>query len=146
MEYAPDEGKGWRRNLQQWLESRFGCVVFNPNVESEKALRRLGAGSNFREMKHTDPQRYREIVARLVDLDCHEIAERSDIVLCYWDESAMKGAGTKGELTIARYSAKAVFMVTEVPLSDIPGWVLGCTTRVFESFDQLKAFLASPGT
>ena len=76
-----------------------------------------------------------------MDHDCREIAERSDVVICYWDESAMRGAGTKGELTMARFFGKPVYMVTTLPHTEIPGWVLGCTTEFFPSFDQLKTFL-----
>ena len=36
----------------------------------------------------------------------------SDCVICLWDEGAARGAGTKGELTIARYFGKPVYLVT----------------------------------
>ena len=54
----------------------------------------------------------------------------------------MRGAGTKGELTMARYFGKPVYMVTAIPLQDIPGWVLGCTDRIFPSFEALQQFLS----
>jgi hypothetical protein len=82
-------------------------------------------------------------VRQLVDLDCREIAERSNYLICFWDSGAMRGAGTKGELTIARYFGKPVYLVTSIPFRDIPGWVLGCTDKIFPGFDQLKKFLLS---
>jgi hypothetical protein len=141
MEYASDEGKDWRRKLQQWLETELGCEVFNPNIESEKFLRVNAPGVDFRKMKSVDLPRYRQLVAKLVEIDCREITERSDFIICYWDQSAMLGAGTKGEVTMAKYSGKPVYMVTSTPHHQIPGWVLGCTTRLFASFEDLKAFL-----
>jgi hypothetical protein len=141
MEYAADEGRDWRGRLQEWLEQEMGCTVFNPNLESEHFFRTHLPGIDFRKLKETDITRFQQTVARLVDIDCKEIAERSDYVLCYWDESAMRGAGTKGELTIARYFGRPVYMVTAVARGDIPGWVLGCTTEVFGSFEGLKQFL-----
>jgi hypothetical protein len=141
MEYAPGEGRDWREGLHGWLEAELGWEVFNPNVESDRTLAHLCPGRDMRLLKRDDPLEYRRIVAALVDLDCREIAERSDVVICYWDEGAMRGAGTKGELTMAKYFGKPVYMVTSLPHVDIPGWVLGCTTVFFSSFEDLKSFL-----
>ncbi len=143
MEYAANEGRDWRQDLQQWLESELGWTVFNPNLESERFLARRIPGSDFRLMKQRDPEKFRAVVTEIVELDSREIAERSDLVVCYWDEGAARGAGTKGEVTIARFTGKPVFVVTSIPEADIPGWVLGCTTRLFPTFDALKNFLVT---
>ncbi len=146
MEYASNEGRDWRRMMQEWLACECACSVFNPNQESDRLFKTRYEGVDFRSLKHEDPARYRAIVSELVDIDCREIAEHSDLVLCYWDAAAQRGAGTKGELTIARYFGKPVYLVTTMPVEEIPGWVLGCTTRIFGSFDELKEELhpASP--
>lgn len=141
MEYASDEGRDWRATMHAWLEKELSCEVFNPNLESEAFFRSRYPDVDFRSMKQTDPARYNEIASGLVDLDCHEIAERTDYLVCYWDVSAMMGAGTKGELTMARFFGKPVYMVTTVPHHEIPGWVLGCTTRFFSTFEELREFL-----
>jgi hypothetical protein len=141
MEYSPGEGRVWREEMQGWLEENLGWEVFNPNLESDRMLAVLCPGRDLRALKHTDLPEYGRIVSRLVEHDCREIAERSDVVICYWDEGAMRGAGTKGELTMAKYFGKPVYMVTVLPRTEIPGWVLGCTTAFFSSFDELKPFL-----
>ncbi len=141
MEYAAGEGRDWRSVLQAWLEQELHASVFNPNVESDRLFATRHPGVDFRSLKTGDPARYRAIAAELVDTDCREIAERSDVVICFWDSSAMRGAGTKGELTMARYFHKPVFMVTTMPEADIPGWVLGCVTRCFRDFEELERFL-----
>ncbi len=141
MEYAENEGRDWRSALQDWLESTFSCSIFNPNRESERFLARRHPGLDLRELKFTDIVRFTRIVSEIVDLDCREIADQTDVVICYWDEGAMRGAGTKGELTMARFTGKPVYMVTSMPPAEIPGWVLGCTTRIFGSFEELKTFL-----
>jgi hypothetical protein len=143
MEYAANEGRDWRRDLQQWLEDELGCTVFNPNVESERFLSRRFPGIDFRQLKIDNPSLFKTIVWEIVELDCREIAERSDFVICYWDDGAARGAGTKGEVTIARHTGKPVYLVTSVPEVDIPGWVLGCTTALYGSFHDLRAFLSS---
>jgi hypothetical protein len=141
MEYASDEGRDWRRELQKWLHEELGWEVFNPNEESERFVRTHLDGIDFRRLKQEDPTRFIQAVTKIVQHDCDEIAKRTDIVVCYWDESAARGAGTKGEITIARYFRKPVYVVTTIPAEEIPGWVLGCTTRMFADFDELKGFL-----
>ena len=141
MEYSADEGRDWRAALQSWLVNTLHCEVFNPNHESDRFFRTHHPAVDFRKLKDGDIQQYKTIAAGLVDLDCKEIAERSDFVICYWDESAMRGAGTKGELTMARYFGKPVYIVTAMPHKEIPGWILGCATEMFASFEEMKAFL-----
>lgn len=143
MEYSEGEGMEWRQHLQSWLETQMNHEVFNPNVESEKFFGQHHPGVDFRKLKFEDTDRYTAIIRNLVDIDCSEIASRSDYLICYWDEGAAKGAGTKGELTMAKYFRKPVYLVTSYPLHDIPGWVLGCVTRTFRNFNELKEFLGS---
>jgi hypothetical protein len=143
MEYAKNEGMDWRNSMDTWLRESLGHKIFNPNTESEKFLNKSLPNKNFRLLKSTDIETYSKIVKKFVIIDSKEIALRSDYVICYWDKSAQRGAGTKGELTIARYFNKPVYMVTRISKEQIPGWVLGCVTKSFNSFDQLKDFLLS---
>ena len=141
MEYADNEGRDWRQAVQEWIETELDWTVFNPNSESDRLFKTHHPSVNIRALKSTDTLKYKEIIEKLVEIDCKEIAERSDIVICYWDESAMRGAGTKGEVTIAKHFGKPVYMVTSMPLDEIPGWVLACTAEVFATFDSLYTFL-----
>ena len=141
MEYAVGEGAGWRNSLQGWLERTLQHSVFNPNAESDAFFAARYPGLDIRKLKSEDLGRYTDILRLLVDIDTREIAERSDYVVCFWDEGAVKGAGTKGELTIARFFNKPVYLVTDHAHAEIPGWVLGCTTRIFTDFEELKKFL-----
>ena len=143
MEYASGEGRDWRSEMQAWLERELGCTVFNPNLESDRLLGTEYPGIDFREMKTRDIARYRAIVERMVTIDCDEIAARTDFVVVYWDDSAQRGAGTKGELTMAHFFKKPVYMVTAIPAGSIPGWVLGCVSRIFGDFGSLKEFLST---
>jgi hypothetical protein len=143
MEYARKEGMDWRNKLDDWIKNNLQQSVFHPNKESEKFLGNILPNKDFRELKSTNIELYTRIVRKFVDLDSKEIALRSDYIICYWDKSAQQGAGTKGELTIARYFNKPVYMVTHMPKEKIPGWVLGCVTEFFSSFEQLEEFLLS---
>jgi hypothetical protein len=143
MEYADGEGVGWRKEMQEWIEKHLRHEVFNPNVESERLFATTYKGVDFRKLKSENLEQYRKIAQQLVEFDCSEIARRTDYVVCYWDESAAKGAGTKGELTMAKFFGKPVYLVTKFPLHELPGWVLGCVTKTFRSFEELKEFLSS---
>jgi hypothetical protein len=143
MEYARSEGAHWRRELQEWMEATLRHAVFNPNDESEKYFAAHHPGIDFRALKKENLNHYREIARGLVEIDCREIATQTDYLVCYWDEGAALGAGTKGELTMASYFKKPVYLVTPFPLEELPGWVLGCTTRTFPDFRELKSFLAA---
>ena len=127
--------------MDRWISDRLGHSVYNPNVESDTILSRVLPNGNFRLLKTQDLARYIVIVRDLIDRDIQEIAQRTDYVICNWDESAQRGAGTKGEVTMARYTGKPVYLVTEMNHQDIPGWVLGCATKIFGSFDELREFL-----
>ena len=141
MEYARDEGVDWRLMMEQWIVRELGHSVFNPNAESAKYLKKRLPGVSLRKLKFSDIDRFQRVVNGIVRLDSEEIARRSDYVICYWDRGAQRGAGTKGELTIARFFRKPVYMVTKMQRSNIPGWVLGCTSAIFCSFGELKSFL-----
>jgi hypothetical protein len=141
MEYAKDEGVDWRAEMNAWVVRELGHKVFNPNTESEKYLRRNLSRRDLRRLKFSDIQKFQAVVRGIVSLDSREIAFRSDYVICLWDTSALRGAGTKGELTIAKFFNKPVYMVTRMKPERIPGWVLGCTSKIFRSFDELKNYL-----
>ena len=143
MEFAKGEGIDWRKEMDEWIRSSLCHTVYNPNVESEAFFSKKLPGGRFRELKLENIEKYVDLVRNLIDMDSHEIAERTDYVVCYWDESAQRGAGTKGEVTMARFTGKPVYMVTSMKLQDIPGWVLGCTQKVFSSFDALREFLSA---
>ncbi len=141
MEYARGEGRDWRETMEDWLTKELGHSVFNPNKESEKYLAKKLPNQNLRKLKFSDIAKFQSIVRGIVKIDSLEIAHKSDYVICYWDASALKGAGTKGELTIARFFGKPVYMVTRMSKTDIPGWVLGCVTTIFPAFSALKNHL-----
>ena len=144
MDYADGEGAQWRTELQRWLENNLHQSVFNPNIESDRFFATHYPLVDFRKLKVENIQQYQEIVRQLVGIDCKEIAEHSDYLVCYWDEGAARGAGTKGELTMAKFFGKPVYLVTSYPLHELPGWVLGCVTKTFPNFADLKNFLSEP--
>jgi hypothetical protein len=71
------------------------------------------------------------------------VEERSDALVAYWDEHAGKGAGTQGELTVAYRRGLPVYLVTKLPADQVSGWVLGCASHVFSSFEELHEYMST---
>lgn len=142
MEYSPDGGRLWRERIRLWLEQNLNHRVYDPTEEarrllSEEELRNLAS------WKTTDLERYRRTMRIVINHDLDIMAGRADYVVCLWDEAAARGGGTHAELTAAYRKGIPVYLVTEFPVAEISGWVVGCADRVFPNFDELKAFLAA---
>ncbi len=141
MEFAENYGADWRDEISIWLNKKLNQTSFNPVKASEEFLTSKYRGVDFRSTKVNDFAKHQEIARKIVNLDCEEIILRCDYIICYYDESAQRGAGTKGELTIAAIFGKPVYFVSGMELEKIPSWVLGCADEIFSNFDSLKSFL-----
>ena len=64
-----------------------------------------------------------------------------DYLICLWDESVFKGAGTHAEVTLAYDCKKPVYLINKIGVSDLSGWIMACSSEIFPDFDQLKSFL-----
>jgi Nucleoside 2-deoxyribosyltransferase len=140
IEYAPDKGKAWREKLTPFLQS-LGCDVYDPAQDEQKNLTD-DERTNFRSWKATDLPRFQRTIRKIIDWDIEWITRRADAIIVYWDEYAGRGAGTSGELTAAYRYGKPIYLVAAMPVENISGWILGCATRVFTTFDELSFHLA----
>jgi nucleoside 2-deoxyribosyltransferase len=139
IEYAPDQGRAWRREIAPFLRDELGHRVYDPAEDERKSLTDE-EWQNLRRWKTADFARFQETVRKIIAFDL-EIVCRADFVVCCWDKYCTKGAGTSAELTLAHRSGIPVYLVTQMPIRDVSGWILGCTTRLFSSFEELKQFL-----
>ena len=140
IEHAPDLGKKWREELSVFLSRELNHEYYNPLEEEENCLTKEELIS-FRGLKATDVEAYKVIIRKLIDGDLKELINNIDYVICLWDEYSEKGGGTYGELTVAYEHGIPVYMVTEKLKTEISGWILGCTTEIFNDFTELKTFL-----
>jgi len=141
MEYAAEGGRDWRERIRLWLQDNLNHRVYDPTREA----RRLFSAEELRGLpswKTQDPERFRRIMRIAINHDLDVMANQADYVICFWDEAAARGGGTQAELTAAYRKGIPVYLVTEMPGEEISGWVLGCTDKVFGTFDELKSFLA----
>ena len=139
IEYSPDSGRGWRREITPFLRDDLGHSVYDPAEDERKSLTEEEQ-NNLRSWKQTDFSRFQKAVRKIIEWDL-DIVARSDYVICYLDEHAMKGGGTSAELTFAHRRNIPVYTVTELPLQEVSGWILGCCTQIFGSFEELRSFL-----
>ena len=139
IEHSGDGGRGWRRDIRLFLEE-IGDEVYDPAADEKKDLteeERRG----FRRWKTESPERFREVVRKIIAWDLSRIETRCDYVLAFWDESASRGGGTAAEITLAYRQGKPVYLVLGMPREAASGWVLAAASEVFESFEELKGFL-----
>ena len=144
IEFAADGGKMWRRKLMPFLRDELGHRVYDPaedekkNLTDEEVLR-------FREWKQTDIERFRRVVRKIIQFDLDLIENKADYVICHWDDSTGLGGrmpgGTSAELTVAYRKGIPVYLVTQLPIEQISGWMLACADQVFQTIDALKRFL-----
>jgi hypothetical protein len=141
IEYADKFGRGWRDDLESWLIDQLHHEVFNPTKESITFFEKNFPGFKRSNLKQESENKIRLIIGQLIHFECNEIIKNCNYVICYWDESCHKGAGTQGELTLAKFHNIPIFIVTLKNLTDLPAWIIGCSTRIFNDFDNLKSFL-----
>ncbi len=139
IEHSADGGKGWRQDLAALLRD-LGHEVYDP-AEDEKKNLTEEESRNFRRWKLEDPERFREVIRKIIVWDLDRIENWSDCVVAFWDRAAGQGGGTASEITLAYRLGKPVFLLLEMPVSEASGWILAAAEAVFEDVEELKAYL-----
>ena len=139
VEHAADHGCAWRAEISLFLRA-LGHESFDP-VSEELACLTDEERRSFRGWKATDLNRYRRALQKIITHDLDVVEHRCDAVIALWDLAAQRGAGTQAEVSLAFRAGKPVLLVTATPLREVSGWILGCASEVFESFEELRAHL-----
>jgi len=142
IEFAQDGGRPWWRELAPFLGEQLGHRVYDPAEDEKKNLSDEEA-ANFRKWKTTDLDRFRRVIRKIIAFDLDLIENHADYLICYWDSAGAQSGGTSAELTVAHRKGIPVYLVTQLPVEQISGWMLGCSDQVFASVEQLKEFLAA---
>jgi nucleoside 2-deoxyribosyltransferase len=142
IEFAPDGGKLWRRELTPFLHNDLGHRVYDPAEDETKNLTEEEV-NHFRGWKQTDVERFRRVVRKIIQYDLDIIENHTDYVICCLNGGAAAAAsgGTSSELTVAHRRGIPVYLVSDMPVEEISGWMLACADRVFPNVDDLKKFL-----
>jgi len=144
IEAAPDKGTRWRTIVTPQLEE-LGYEVFNPCLETDGVILKELGWKKFNWEKIRKPkwrEKYLHIMRRIVEEDLKAVLA-SKYVLVYFDKYVQQGAGTYGEVTVAVNHDIPVYIVLagDLEFKNIPAWVVGCTTQVFDGFKEFLEFL-----
>jgi hypothetical protein len=142
MEYAPEGGRAWRERMRVWIQENLNHRVYDPTQEALRILS-MEELRNLPKWKMSQPERFRKVMRFIINHDLDVMQHQANYVVCYWDDAAARGGGTQAELTAACVKGIPVYLVTELPLEHVSGWVLSCADRVFPDFDELQRFLAA---
>ena len=142
MEFSPDGGRQWRDRLRNWLQDNHNHRVYDPTVETRRILNDEEF-ANFRAWKLTDLDRFRKVMRIIINHDVDVMSNQADYVVCFWDEAAIAGGGTHAEITTAYRKGIPVYLVSEMPVEDISGWVVACSSKIFPGFNDLKSFMTA---
>jgi hypothetical protein len=140
MEYSPDKGAGWRTEIYDFLVRELNHGVFNPCIEQGKLLSKDEL-DNMPDWKRNNLPFFRKAINKIIKNDIDTILNKADYLICLWDEYVLNGGGTQGEITTAHCHGIPVYIVSKMSHSQISGWILGCSTEIFPSFNDLKEFL-----
>ena len=142
MENAVNDGADWRVDISNWLEQNLGHDVIDPVLETQKLVLEHNS-HNYRNWKNTDPKRFKDFFRLLIDQDLSSVIDKADYLIVFWDNSILKGGGTHGEVTMAYWVNKPVYLVNTIPRRDLSAWISSCSTDLYDSFDELKNALLS---
>jgi len=137
IENAENDGASWRQDMTLWLKKNLNHEVFNPVLETKNIIGHLNP-SIFRSMKKTDPIEYKNIIREIIKLDLEAVINDSDYLIVKWDKSVLKGGGTHGEVTMAYWIKKPIFIVNSLPIDDMSSWIFSCSDFIFNDFKSLK--------
>ena len=137
IENASDSGENWRNEITEWLDIELKHQVFNPVIETKSITKGMDE-DNFRAMKSSNPMEYKRIIRKIIQIDLEALVKDSDYLIVNWDKSVFKGGGTHGEVTMAYWYKKPVYMVNSLPLEHVSSWIYSCTDQIFRDFEELK--------
>lgn len=133
MEKAFDNGFVWREKISPHLET-LGYEVLNPCIIEDNAGI---TPAILKKYKKDNIRFYKNLATEIVDTDLKYVNE-CDIIICKLDKNVLSGAGTYGELTLARFLKKPVYAWIDTSslsngIRDLPVWCVGCLTDYMET-------------
>ena len=137
IENAHNDGSDWRNDITSWLNKELNHQVFNPVSETKNITKELNT-EDFRLMKTTNPEQYKKIIRKIIQVDLDAVVNGSDYLIVNWDKSVFKGGGTHGEITMAYWFNKPIYMVNALPIEAVSSWIFSCTEYICSNFEDLK--------
>ncbi len=140
MENADQEGSLWRAEITTWLKEKLNHAVVDPVIETAKLVEKTKS-HNYRYWKTADPNKFRKFVRLAVDNDLNSVVNKSDYLICLWNNDVISGGGTHGEVTMAYYHQKPVYLINQLNNFELSGWIMACATEIFTDLNSMKKML-----
>jgi len=137
MENAPNYGSDWRIDMGIWLKKKLNHDVIDP-VKETKNLININNAKNYRNWKTNKPKQFKHFIRKLINQDLDAVINKADYLIVLWDSSVLKGGGTHGEVTVAYWMGKPIYLVNKLDFVDLSAWISSCSTNVYQSLDELK--------
>lgn len=131
MQYSPDGGKKWRRNLKSLLNDR-GYYCIDPTKEEDVLLLEDG----WKNSLSNNFNKFQKNMQTIINHDLYFV-DMSDHVICNYDDFA--GGGTFHEIGECFLKKKNLYLLNlkNIPLHKMSWWALGCCTKVVSSYEGL---------
>lgn len=140
MEFARDGGVGWRQEMARWLGETLGHGTLDPTCFEHDQLP-PEEKDRLPGLKRTDLAELRRLARGIVLYDLGLLLNQADYVICHWTEETQRGCGSAGEITMAAWAGKPVYLLLDYPREAMSTWMAGCTTGIFEDWESLKSAL-----
>jgi hypothetical protein len=140
MQYAKDLGSSWREETSAKLKSMgyYPIDIATLDKAYTEKYGHLYLFLNDGELL----QRKSNIRKQIIYTDIQLVINDSDALIILYDESVRRGAGTISECQTAYNRDIPLFLVnTYKTLDEVPGWLQALTTKMFDTFDDLYAYL-----
>ena len=138
MENAKNEGSEWRNEITIWLKEKLNHSVIDPVIDTTKLVERTKS-QNYRNWKTSDPNKFRKFVRQAIDNDLNSVVNKSDYLICLWNQEVLIGGGTHGEVTMAYYYNKPIYLINQLNVrNQLSGWIMSCATEIFTDFKSIQ--------
>ena len=137
MENAKNEGSGWRSEITIWLKDNLNHSVINPVIETAKLIVKAES-RNYRNWKTSNPNKFIEFVRKAIDNDLNSVVNKADYLICLWNNEVLTGGGTHGEITMAYYHNKPIYLINQLNNIELSGWIMSCVTEIFSDFESIQ--------
>ena len=138
MENAKNEGSAWRNDMTIWLKEKLNHSVIDPIIETEKLVKKHNQ-PNYREFKKSEPKQFINFVRHCIDNDLDSVINKTDYTICLWNDDVIPGGGTHGEVTMAYYYNKPLYLINQLNIpNQISGWIMSCATEIFTDFESMQ--------
>ena len=137
MENAKNEGSTWRNEITIWLKDKLNHSVIDPVIETAKLVVKTES-RNYRNWKASDPNKFIEFVRKAINKDLNLVVNKADYLICLWNNEVLTGGGTHGEVTMAYYHNKPIYLINLVDNIELSGWIMSCATEIFTDFESMQ--------